>query len=126
MTLVLDTSVLIDHLRNHPGAVAAIEQAAAARSRVCASVLTRLEVLAGMRAGEEATIRDLFARIDWIAVDSELADRAGELAGSYLRSHPGIDPVDYVIAATAERLDADLWTHNVRHFPMFPGLRPPY
>ncbi len=83
-------------------------------------------MLAGMRAGEEATIRDLFARIDWIAVDSELADRAGELAGSYLRSHPGIDPVDYVIAATAERLDADLWTHNVRHFPMFPGLQPPY
>ena len=43
-----------------------------------------------------------------------------------LPSHPGVDPVDYVIAAMAERLDARLWTRNVRHFPMFAGLESPY
>ena len=126
MALLLDTSVLIDHLRNHPGAVAAIDQAAATGTRVCASVLTRLEVLAGMRAGEEEAIGDLFERIDWIEVDADLADRAGDLANRYVRSHPGIGPIDYVIAATAEHIGGDLWTHNVRDFPMFPGLQPPY
>jgi hypothetical protein len=31
-----------------------------------------------------------------------------------------------VIAATAKELGADLVTLNVKHFPMFPGLRAPY
>jgi predicted nucleic acid-binding protein len=79
-----------------------------------------------MRRSEESAILELFDHIEWIPVDDALAERAGRLANSYLRSHPGIGAVDYVIAATAERLAADLWTSNVRHFPMFPGLQPPY
>jgi predicted nucleic acid-binding protein len=41
-------------------------------------------------------------------------------------SHSGIDDADYLIAATAIVLDADLLTTNTRHFPMLKGLRPPY
>lgn len=44
----------------------------------------------------------------------------------YLCSHPGVDPVDLVIAATVEQLGAELWTRNLRHFPMVAGLRDPY
>jgi predicted nucleic acid-binding protein len=33
---------------------------------------------------------------------------------------------DLVVAATAEQLDAELVTTNVRRFPMFDGLVPPY
>jgi predicted nucleic acid-binding protein len=40
--------------------------------------------------------------------------------------HTGIDVVDYVIAATAEELGAELMTLNVRHFPMFAALRPAF
>lgn len=71
-------------------------------------------------------MRGLFDTIQWIAVDDELADRAGMLANRYLRTHPGIDTVDYVIAATVERLDGTLWTRNLKHFPMFEGLTAPY
>ena len=35
-------------------------------------------------------------------------------------------PVDHAIAATAILAGAELLTCNVRHFPMFPGLRPPW
>ena len=31
-----------------------------------------------------------------------------------------------LVAATAERLGADLLTRNRKHFPMFPDLREPY
>ena len=86
-------------------------------------MLSRVEVLTGMRPSEERETRRPFESLEWIAVD---ADHAGELANRYIRSPPGIDPVDYVIAATANRLDAQLWTHNLKHFPMFPGLQPPY
>jgi predicted nucleic acid-binding protein len=34
--------------------------------------------------------------------------------------------VDFVIGATAQLLEADLATRNVRHYPMLAGLKPPY
>ena len=126
MTIVVDTSVLIDHLRGDERAHAAFRHGVQSGERLTASVLTKTEVLAGMRASEESITRLLFRGLEWIEVDDPLADRAGVLANQFLRSHPGIDPVDYVIAATAERLGAELWTLNVRHFPMFPGLSAPY
>jgi len=66
------------------------------------------------------------SRVGWIDVDREIAERAGELARAYRRSHPGIDLVDYVIAATAELSGATLLTRNVKHFPMIDGLVAPY
>ena len=91
-----------------------------------AAVLTKLEVLAGMRPSEDQVIRRLLSTLDWLDVDEAIADNAGRLANYYLKSHPGIDPVDYVIAATADRADAILWTRNLKHFPMFPDLKAPY
>lgn len=126
MAIVVDTSVLIDHLRGEEAARDALGRATADGERLVASVLTRVEVLAGMRPHEEVATRRLLDSIDWIEVDHDLAERAGMLANRYLRSHPGIDPVDYVIAATVGKLDSRLWTRNVRHFPMFPDLKAPY
>ena len=51
---------------------------------------------------------------------------AGELGRACRRSHHGIGTVDLVIAATVQELGLELATGNVKHFPMFPGLRPPY
>ncbi len=91
-----------------------------------ASVLTKVEVLAAMRESERRATRRLLDGLEWADVDHELAERAGELATRYLPSHPGVDPVDYVVAATTQRLAAELWTRNLKHFPMFPELRVPY
>ena len=126
MTILVDTSVLIDHLRGVGPSRTALESAIASGERLACSVLTRVEVLAGMRPAEEAATRRLLDALEWCEVDVETADRAGALANRYLKSHPGVDPVDYVIAATAELLDATLWTKNVKHFPMIAGLKAPY
>ena len=126
MTIVVDTSVLIDHLRAHEQARAALRYATSEGERLAASVLTKVEVLAGMRPSEERPTRLLFESLDWIEVSNEIAEHAGALANRFLPSHPGVDPVDYVIAATAEQLNAELWTRNVKHFPMFRGLVSPY
>jgi predicted nucleic acid-binding protein len=85
-----------------------------------------VEVLAGMRRDEEPATRRLLDALTWIAVADMITERAGLLANAYLRSHPGVDPVDYIIAATAQELGATLWTRNVKHFPMFAELAPPY
>jgi len=126
MVVVVDTSVLIDHLRGVEGAREALQEAATSGDLLAASVLTRVELLAGMRASEESATLNLLSRLTWVDVDESLADRAGRLANHYLRTHPGVDPVDFVIAATVERLGADLWTLNLKHFPMFPELSAPY
>jgi len=126
VTTVVDTSVLIDHLREDDRAHAALRQARKIDQRVSASVLTKVEILAGMRPSERELTRRLLDSIEWLEVDDDLAERAGDLAARYLRSHPGIEAVDYVIAATVQRLGASLLTRNLKHFPMLDGLTNPY
>lgn len=55
-----------------------------------------------------------------------IARRAGEFRRQYRRSHSGIGLGDYLIAATAEVKGYRLGTLNVKHFPMFQGLGPPF
>lgn len=124
--IVLDTSILIDHLRGDERARSALEQAVEAEATLSASVITKVEVLAGARPAEEHATRQLLDKLRWIEVGDSTAERAGALAARWLRSHPGVDVADYVIAATTEELGATLWTRNVRHFPMFADLHAPY
>lgn len=126
MTLLLDTSVLIDHLRGNPAARQPLAAAVHDGERLAASVVVKVEVLAALRPTGEHRTRRLLDALDWLPVDDDIAERAGQLANRYLPSHPGVDPVDHIIAATAELHDAVLWTRDLRHFPMFPDLEPPY
>lgn len=126
MLLVVDTSVLIDHLRGDQRAVRRLSAALEAGDELWSAAVVRTEILAGARPEEEAAIVALLDELLWMEITVELADRAGRLAAAFLRSHPGVDTVDYLIAACAQKLDATLLTLNVRHFPMFPNLEPAY
>ncbi len=120
---MLDTTVLIDVLRNVEGAV---DYVTAAEAVPACSEVTRIEVVTGLRSAERRQVEYLFARIDWIPVDEDIARRAGALGRRYRASHPGIDAADLAVAATAEQLGGEVATTNVKHFPMFPALRAPY
>jgi predicted nucleic acid-binding protein len=127
MRLVLNTSVLIDHLRGMPPAAAAlIPDAIAKGDELWSSQIVRAELLAGMRPAEEPATRDLLQLITWTDVDESLAEAAGALGRQYLRSHPGIDAADLIVAALVLHLGAQLKTTNVKHFPMFRDLTAPY
>lgn len=127
MRIVLDTSVLIDHLRGRPKAATEIIPTAIGRGdELWSSHLVRVEVLAGMRPAEEAATRDLLRLIDWVDVDESLAEAAAALGRRFLPSHPGIEVTDLVVAALVDQLGAELKTTNVKHFPMIDGLKSPY
>ena len=126
MTVLLDTSVLIDHLRGDRRAVELLDDLVVADEAVWAATPTRTELLAGIRARERDALGRLFAALAWVDITTAIADDAGELAHRYGRSHPGIDTADYLIAGAARSLDARLVTLNTRHFPMFPALKPEY
>jgi len=123
MTVVLDSSVLIDVLR---GSRAAGEFIAGLGQLPSCSEVSRIEIIQGIRSSERRPAARLFAMVDWIPVDRSVAHRAGELGREWRQSHPGIDLADLAIAATAEEIGARLATKNLKHFPMFEGLRAPY
>ena len=125
MSVIVDTSVIVDHLRNDPRAVNLMTELLK-RDRVWAAAPTRTEIIAGLRPDELEPMAKLFDVLSWIEIDIQIADDAGQLARKYQRSHGGIDTVDYLIAAAAQARGGSLVTLNVRHFPMFPDLEPAY
>ena len=120
---VLDTTVVIDHLRGVPAAGDYLRVLPAVPT---CSEITRAEVLQGLRRAERRAAEALFTVLHWADVDERITRRAGGLGRRYRRSHPGLALADLVIAATALELGQPLATLNVKHFPMFPRLRPPY
>lgn len=125
MTVVVDTSLVIDALRGNADALQRIRFWREA-DVLGASEITKLEVLAGMRPGEERVTRNLLGVFTWYPVDDEIAELAGELGRRWLPGNRGIDAADLAIAATARSLEAELVTLNLKHFPMFDGLKRPY
>ena len=127
MTLLLvDSSVLIDHLRRDVRAVRRLRSAVEAGDELWSVAVVRTEILAGARKGEEEAIAELFGEFRWLEVSVHLAEAAGRLVAQYRRSYPGVDMVDYLVAASAIELAAEVLTQNVKHFPMLPGLQPAY
>lgn len=120
--IVLDTTVLIDVLRGHRPALEWLRSLDAVPA---CSELSRVEMVRGLRHPELPAGESLMRALRWVAVDEEIARRAGTLGRRWRRSH-GIGTVDLVIAATAQHLEAGLATSNTRHFPMFEHLEPPY
>jgi predicted nucleic acid-binding protein len=123
VTILWDTSIVIDILRGLPQAIVYAEEFA--EIPTC-SEITRAEILRGVRSQERSPTERLLGTFDWVALDESVARRAGELGRRWRRSHPAISTPDLVIAATAGELGAELATSNVRHFPMFRRLRAPY
>jgi predicted nucleic acid-binding protein len=123
---LLDTSVAIDHLRGTSPAVDLLRGLIEVEELVLASEVVRFELLAGVREKEVEALEQFFSAISWVPVGEERARAAASLARRHRRAHSGIDDADYLIAASALLLDAELLTTNVRHFPMISGLEPAY
>jgi predicted nucleic acid-binding protein len=124
--ILVDSDVLIAHLR---GAIEARDwmlQSRRLAGQLATSVVSVVEVAGGMRSQERQEVGRLFASLRTLPANDRVAWRAAELMRSYRRSHAGISLGDYLVAATAQIEGCELATLNVRHFPMFPGLQPPF
>jgi predicted nucleic acid-binding protein len=114
---LLDTNILILHLRSHPEVTRLLYQWSET-SVLCISVVTRAEILAGMHAHEEARTLELLDSLTSIPVDEAVADQAGRLIHQYARQGIRFSFPDALIAATALRHDLTLVTTNIKHFPI--------
>ena len=117
---ILDSSILIDCLRGRADAVAFVaERAGEARTHL----LVAAELIAGARDKREMSLIDSFLKSFVIVVPTEADGLAAlELYRSHRLAH-GVDWPDCQIAATAIRLDVEVFTLNVKHFAALPGVR---
>lgn len=123
---LVDTTIGVDHLRGASAATDLLATLVSEGETIVASEITRVELLVGVRGPELDDLETFFSALSWAPIDEEITRVAGRFAQRLRRSHSGIDAADYLIAATAVVLDADLVTTNVRHFPMIKGLKAPY
>ncbi|MBV8195634.1 MAG: type II toxin-antitoxin system VapC family toxin [Candidatus Dormibacteraeota bacterium] len=119
--MLLDTTVLIDLIR---GVRRAAEWSRSWTAIPACSEVSRAEVLRGAREQEIAVTERLLRDVDWIPVSEVIARRAGALGRSW--SARAVRIPELLIAATALESERELKTANVRDFPMFPALKPPY
>jgi predicted nucleic acid-binding protein len=125
---VIDSNVFIDAsraARSRSDPATRFLARAAREGELWSVTPVRTEVGWMMRDGELPIVQALFDRVFWLDVTTDIADRAAQFGRRYARTH-GIGVVDAMIAAAAETLSASVATRNIRHFPMFPDLRPPY
>ena len=126
MSSLIDSNIMIDCLKGQADSIALLQSRATQDAYLYASEVSRAEILAGTQEREMASIEELFLVFTWISVDEQVSRRAGALASTYRKSHRSITLEDYMIAATALKLEAELLTRNVKDFPMFEGLESPY
>jgi predicted nucleic acid-binding protein len=120
---LIDTSVLIDYLRDRGEAVRFLESL---EPPLLISAMTVAELYAGVREGDERLCLEAFLRsFSVIPVTASLAQAGGVYRRIYGSSH-GTDLIDGILAATATEQQARLVTLNRKHFPMLPGLLVPY
>jgi predicted nucleic acid-binding protein len=117
---LIDTDILIDHLRGYAPAREWLRQFEAGQAKASVSTLTFTELAAGKMTGqdEEQRVRALLALFEPVDVDPAIAWRAGEIK----RQH-GTRLADAVIAATALQLGVPLYTRNLIHFTPVTGLQ---
>jgi predicted nucleic acid-binding protein len=123
---IVDADVLIDALRGRDAAVALLARHRHADVPLLASEITRFEVLAGLRVGEEEETERLLAEIEFVPVTEIISRMAAALVRAFRPAYSGIEDEDYIVAATTIELDGELLTRNSRHFPMMEGLEPAY
>jgi predicted nucleic acid-binding protein len=118
---LIDTDILIDAARGVTSAVLFINNQRAA-SGINISIISAMELIAGCRnRAELIRVQQSLQRMHVLPLSASASHTAFTLMESFFLSHSLVIP-DALIAATALERAMTLYTKNVRHFQMIPGL----
>ncbi len=121
--ILVDTDVLIDFLRGNGKAITFIDEFSA---HIILSPIIVAELYTGVKGTDELSVLDNFVSLfRVIPIDSEIAKAGGLYKRDFGKSH-GVGIADAILAATADKENAELKTLNVKHYPMIRGLKPAY
>ncbi len=115
---LLDSNILVDHLKGYPQATAEIER----YPNPAISIVTWIEVMVGVAEDSTERTRQFLDRFIVIGLSDAVAERAVTIRRIHRLKFP--DAVIWAAAQTTERL---LVTRNTKDFPADdPGVRAPY
>ena len=118
MRLLLDTSVLIDALRNRNRRRELLAELIRAGHDLTTSALNVAEIYAGMRSGEETRTENFINELECYELTRETAEVAGKLKNHWARKGRTLALADVIIAAIALENGCVLMTDNRKDFPM--------
>ncbi|BDI03698.1 type II toxin-antitoxin system VapC family toxin [Sphaerotilus microaerophilus] len=119
--MLVDTDVLIWHLRGYPQATRRLDQL----PNLTISAVTYLELLQGMRnKAELVAVQKMLQRRQTVTlpITEAITRHATELMEAMTLSH-GLQMGDALIAATALEHGLPVLTGNVKHFAAVPALQ---
>lgn len=113
MKYLIDTNILIDHLRGDVSATQLLQDVEDGIIQAAISVINEYELLSGLKISpsEEKKINELLSILPSIGVTSQTVRTAAHFRRVY---HTAV--VDALIAATAANAKAVLITRNIKHF----------
>ena len=114
--ILLDTTVVIDALRNRNQRRPFHASLVNGGRTLAASTITIAEVYGGIRPGEEQAARAFLSLLDWIPVTAAIAERAGALQANLRRQGQTRSIPDMIVAATALDAGCALATDNRKDF----------
>ncbi len=115
---LLDTTAIIDYLRDKSGVPEALEKFCNEGGLLCCSPISIVEVYAGMKDKEKAATDEFLNSLECYEINREVANLAGELKRKYSKKGITLSTPDVLIAATAMEKHLILVTSNARHFPI--------
>lgn len=114
---LLDSDVLIWQLRDQQETVELLARLSK-RGILACSVMSIVEIQAGVRRGEEKKTNALLDSLKAYDVTPAIANPAGTFIRDYRAKGITLDFADSIVAATAVIHGLTLLTYNVKHYPM--------
>jgi len=118
MTVLLDTNVLIDVLRNRNGRREFLTELLDGGKQLACCAVTVAEVYAGMRSAEARETAEFLRSLDYLEITLEASGLAGHMKAAWAKKGITLTLPDVLIAAVALEHRAALATDNRKHFPM--------
>ena len=115
---LLDTTVLIAHLRGERAVTTVLLDLLAAGHWLGTSCVNIAEIERGVRPKERKAAVALLERLRFLETGREAAARAGRYQSAFQKRGQTIHTADALVAGTARAHGATVLTDNVRDFPM--------
>lgn len=115
---LLDSTVIIDYLRDKSGVPELLEKFCSEGGLLCCCPVNIVEVYAGMKDKEKAATDEFLNSLECYGTDREIANLAGELKRRYSKKGITLSTPDVLIAATAMKKHLIVVTNNEKHFPV--------
>lgn len=118
--MILDSTILIDFLKNDENAIKKIQEIEKTTRVLATTVISVFEILQGIRhtgdLQKEREINGLFDRLSIFPFGFEEAKEAAKIRSGLLARGITIEPTDCMIAGVAKLHNEIILTRNVKHF----------